>query len=196
MPAKIPLTDSGVRALKAPDTGQLTVWDKGSPLGIRVSSGGAKSYIVMLGSGRRHTIGSAAVIKLAHAREEARRLIAEKTLGLIKPASAIAFDEALTLFLDDHYRDKRPRTKKEAKRLLEKHFLPAFRRRDLAVISDRDIGKELDKLNDRPSEKLHAFRMLRTFLRWCTRPPRRYIAHSPLEGYQPRDKTGRARSPF
>jgi len=189
---KIPLTDSGVRSLKAPDTGQTTVWDKTTPLGVRISSGGTKTYIVMLGSGRRHTIGATNVVKLADAREEAKRLIAQKTLGLIQKPSEIAFEAALTLFLEDHYRGKRPRTKKEAKRLLEKHFLPAFRRKNLSSLSDQDIGRELDKLSDRPSEKLHAFRALRTFLKWCTRPPRRYFPHSPLEGYEPpgTDKKG------
>jgi len=188
----MPLTDAGVRALKAPDTGQKTVWDTNSPLGVRLSQGGSKSYVVFLGRSQRHTIGRVGIIKLADAREEAKRLLAEKTLGLIPKPSEITFGEALPLFVEDHYQGKRPRTKKEAKRLLEKHFLPAFRRKNLSQLTDRDIGSELDKLSDRPSEKLHAFRMLRTFLKWCTRPPRRYIPHSPLEGYEApgRDKKG------
>src|SRR5205085_3953260 len=98
--------------------------------------------------------------------------------------SEISFEAALGLFLADHYQGKRARTKKEAKRLLEKHFLPTFRRKNLSDLTDRDIGTALDKLNRTPSEKLHAFRMIRTFLKWCTRPPRRYIPHSPLEGYE------------
>ena len=189
---RIPLTDSGVRALKVPATGQTTVWDSKSPVGVRLAKGGTKSFVVMIGSGRRHTIGQVGIISLSVAREEAKRLLAEKTLGLIPKPSEITFGEALPLFLEDHYQGKRPRTKKEAKRLLEKHFLPTFRRKNLSQLTDRDIGKELDKLSDRPSEKLHAFRMLRTFLKWCTRPPRRYIPHSPLEGYEApgRDKKG------
>jgi hypothetical protein len=192
MPSRIPLTDAGVRALRAPDTGQKTVWDTNSPLGVRLSQGGSKSYVVFLGRAQRHTIGRVGIIKLADAREEAKRLLAEKTLGLIPKPSEITFGEALPLYLEDHYQGKRPRTKKEARRLLEKHFLPAFRRKNLSQLTDRDIGKELDNLSDRPSEKLHAFRMLRTFLKWCTRPPRRYIPHSPLEGYEApgRDKKG------
>jgi hypothetical protein len=183
MPMKVSLTDIGVRALKAPDTGQTTVWDANSPLGVRISQGGSKSYVVMLGSGKRHTIGRAGVLKLAEAREEAKRLLAEKTLGLIKKPSPITFGAALPQFLEEHYRGKRPRTKKEATRLLEKHFLPAFRATLLSDVSDQDIGRRLAKLAQTPGEQLHAFRMLRTFLRWCTRPPRRYIPHSPLEGY-------------
>jgi len=54
---RIPLTDSGVRALKVPATGQTTVWDSKSPVGVRLAKGGTKSFVVMIGSGRRHTIG-------------------------------------------------------------------------------------------------------------------------------------------
>jgi hypothetical protein len=63
------------------------------------------------------------------------------------------------------------RTTREAKRLLERHFVPAFRKRPLPEITGEDIGQELAKIADRPSEQLHAFRVLRTFLRWCIRPP-------------------------
>src|SRR5262249_11178177 len=71
-----------------------------------------------------------------------------------------------------------------AKRHLERHFLPAFGKKALTELSDSDIQAQLKKLDRVPSEQLHAFRVLRTMLRWCTRPPRRFIAHSPLEGYQ------------
>jgi integrase len=48
-----------------------------------------------------------------------------------------------------------------------------------------------DKLADTPSEQAHALAVARTFPRWCARPPRRYIPHSPLEGLQL--KTGKPR---
>jgi len=53
----------------------------------------------------------------------------------------------------------------------------------LDELDDATIERELGKLSDVPSEQLHAFRALRTMLRWCTRPPHRYIKRSPLEGY-------------
>jgi len=43
------LTDLSVRALKAPARGQVTIWDKISPIGIRISQGGSKTFIVMVG---------------------------------------------------------------------------------------------------------------------------------------------------
>jgi integrase len=183
VPKKITLTDAGIRALAAPVTGQKTVWDKGSPLGVRVSQGGSKTYVVMLGSGRRHTIGRVAVIRLTEAREEAKYLVASKTLGLLQREKTVTFGESLPLFLEDNYRSKRPRTKSEAKRCLEGHFLPSLKRKQLSALTDGDISAVLAKLDRVPSEQLHAFRFARTFLKWCTRPPRRYIKLSPLEGY-------------
>jgi integrase len=179
------LTDISVRALNPPATGQLTVWDKQSPVGVRVSQGGSKTFIVLVGSGQRRTIGRVGIISLADARIEAKRVLAEKTLGLGGKPSAIKFEAALTLFLEAHYKTKRERTKVEIKRLLERHFLPAFRNKGLSEITDADITVQLAKLARTPSEQLHAFRALRTMLRWATRPPHRYLPHSPLEGYTP-----------
>ncbi|MBS4082908.1 MAG: site-specific integrase [Rhizobiales bacterium] len=180
------LTDVSLRALKVPSSGQYTVWDKASPIGIRVSAGGAKTYIVLIGSGRRRTLGKVGIISLAEARAEARRVLAEKTLGLTKPkVSSVSFSSATSLFLEQNYRGKRPRTKHEVERLLTKHFIPVFGKKPVAEITDGDVGGVLSKLARVPSEQLHAFRAVRAMLKWCTRPPRRYIAHSPLEGYEP-----------
>lgn len=180
------LTDVSLRALKVPSSGQYTVWDSSSPVGVRVSSGGAKTFIVLVGSGKRRMIGKFGIITLAEARAEAKRILAEKTLGIAKPkASSISFATACNLFIDENYKGRRPRTKSEVKRLLERHFAPAFGKRPIAELSDADVGQALLKLAHTPSEQLHAFRSIRTMLKWCTRPPRRYIAHSPLEGYEP-----------
>ena len=69
---KVLLTDVSLRALNAPAHGQITVWDKISPLGVRVSSGGTKTFIVLVGSGRRQTIGKAGVLTLSEARSDLR----------------------------------------------------------------------------------------------------------------------------
>lgn len=186
---KTTLTDVTVNALKPPPKGQLTVWDKKSPLGVRVSQGGSKTFIFMVGSGQRRTIGRVGIIPLAKARDEAKRLIAERTLGIKapEPVKGIRFDKAVTDFIDEHYRDKKPRTKYGVNRLLTTRY-PALMRKALPDITDRDISTELAKLADTPSEQLHAFRALRVFFRWCIRPPHRLIKHSPLEGYPPPGK--------
>jgi Arm DNA-binding domain len=177
------LTDLALRSLAPPARGQFTVWDKSSPIGVRVSAGGAKTFIVMIGSGRRHSIGRVGIISLADARAKAKRLFAERTLGIIHERSPVDFATALMRFVEGNYQDKNPRTKKEVDRVLRKHFLPTFRGKSLSDITDHDVDRVLSSLAHVPSERLHAFRTLRAMLRWCTRPPRRYIRFSPLEGY-------------
>ena len=181
------LTDVSVRAVPTPARGQITIWDKSSPLGVRVSQGGARTFIVMVGAGKRHVIGRVGIIPLAHARTESKRIVAERTLGIFrpKPPPSIIFEAALSEYLTEHFVTRRPATLREATRGLNRHFLPPFRKSRLADITDSDIARELKKLAHTPSEQLHAFRAIRAMLRWCTRPPRRYIAHSPLEGYPP-----------
>lgn len=99
VPSKVSLTDAGVRALKAPSTGQITVWDTQSPLGVRISQGGTKTFVVMIDSGRRHTIGKVNVVKLTEAREEARRLIAAKTLNILSKSQNRCVMAAAVLWL-------------------------------------------------------------------------------------------------
>jgi hypothetical protein len=95
----------------------------------------------VVGSGRRHTIGKVGVFSLSEARIEAKRIIAEKTLGLSSKSAVptIKFETAVGLFVEENYRDCKPRTKSEAKRLLETHFVPAFRKKSLSNIADTDI---------------------------------------------------------
>lgn len=191
---KTNLTDVSVRALKAPPTGQLTVWDKTSPLGVRVSQGGSKTFILMIRSGKRRTLGRFGILTLSRAREEARRIVAEKTLGITKPVvrTGVLFDVAVTAFVADHYKDKKPRTKHEANRLLTTRF-PILSTKLLSEITDNDVSTDLKNLADTPSEQLHAFRALRVFFKWCMQPPHRYIQRSPLEGFPApgKDKKGK-----
>ena len=81
------LTEITLRNLPIPLIGQVTYDDEGSPLRVRVSQGGAKTFVVSLGRGRRYTIGRFGEVSLLDAREAARRLRAEKTLGRILPAT-------------------------------------------------------------------------------------------------------------
>jgi hypothetical protein len=187
--SKQTLTDVALRALKSPAKGQVTVWDRNSPIGVRISSGGGKTFVVMVGSGQRHTIGKVGILSLVDARTEARRILAEKTLGVTQQSKA-TFGEVLPKFLADQYGKDESKHKAETKRLLEKHFLPPFEQEVFGKITDQDIAKELAKI-DSPSTKLHAFRSLRTMFNWAKRPPHRYVRHSPLDSYLPPGKDGK-----
>lgn len=87
MPQRCRVTDITIRSIPLPASGQVTYDDEGSPLKLRISRGGAKTFIVMLGSGKRPTLGRWGEVSLSDAREPARRLRAQKTLGTILPSS-------------------------------------------------------------------------------------------------------------
>jgi integrase len=64
----------------------------------------------------------------------------------------------------------------ETKRLLRKHFLPAFKSKTLEKIAAGDVTKITDKL--RPSIAAHAIVAIGTFFNWAV--GRQYLASSPL----------------
>jgi integrase len=168
------LTDPGIRSLEVPKTGQQTVWDTVSPVGLRISQGGAKTFVVMVGSGRRHVIGRYGEVTLADAREAARRLRAQKTLGRIIPA-AMSVADARTEYLEQL--DIRPNTRIYYERHLNR--LPGRK------LGEFDLG-EINHLIKRlgTSSRIQALATYKAFFRWCVKPPRRYLEHSPLEGVE------------
>lgn len=156
------LTDAAIRAAKP----FATIWDS-NLRGFGLSTGKAKkSFIVLVGSGRRHTIGVYPLCSLSEARSLARTMLAEKMLGKVRPKH-VAFDDARDDFLKDCEPRLRPLTYRLYKRHLTVHF--PFGRTSVADITPRKIAQHLATLNDRPSEKEHAHRVGRTFFKWCAR---------------------------
>ena len=185
------LTDISVRALPLPTKGQKTHWDDTlQNFGCRVSQGGTKSFVVQHGADRRLiTIGRYPVISLADAREEAKRLLAEMTLGRHRPRTA-RWDEALELYLAACEEKNRKRTVDDYRRIINRHF--AFKRQQLAEITPDDIERKLANIKA-PAERNHALVAVKVFLGWCQKPPRRYIPHNPCEGMVPTKRKGRKR---
>ncbi|GAA0007630.1 tyrosine-type recombinase/integrase [Bradyrhizobium diazoefficiens] len=175
------LTDTSLRALAVPSKGQRTYFDEVVPgFGCRVSQGGTKSFIVQLGADRRLiTIGRYPLISLAKAREEAKRLMAERTLGRFRPQS-IPWDEARELFLATCAQKNKPRTVRDYRRLLKRHF--PFGRKKVSEITPQDINHRIDRLRDTVSEQNHALVAIKIFFSWAQR--RHYVQHSPCEGMQ------------
>lgn len=119
--SKIVFSDVGLRAIQPPPKGTADYWDERFPgFGLRVSQGGAKTFILNLDKSRR-TIGRFGIITLADARTEAKRLLAERTLGRFRPQS-ISFDVAFDAFLAEKEKSRRARTIKDYKRLINLHF--------------------------------------------------------------------------
>lgn len=170
------LTDITLRSLPLPEKGQKTYPDDILPgFGVRVSQGGTKTFVVMHGPTReRITIGRYPVLSLADARAEAKRVLAEKTLGKNRPKS-VTYDVARDEFLREKS-DKRPNTIRDYTRLLRRF---SFGRTRLADIGRQDVKKKLDKITA-PSERKHALVAIKTFFRWSVASE--YLEHSPCEG--------------
>src|SRR3954469_4199897 len=115
------LTDVTIRALKPPEKGTVDFWDTKFPsFGVRVSQGGAKTFVVNVHKSRR-AIGRFGVIGLAEAREQARALFAEKTLGRTRPQS-ISFQAAKALFIEEKKKSRRANTVANHEDRLGRHF--------------------------------------------------------------------------
>jgi integrase len=171
------LTDVAIPAIHPPPTGTVTLWDSGlKGFGVRVSRGGTKTFIVLIASGRRQRIGRYPLISLSDTRAVAKRILAEKTLGRVRPTFT-AFEDAKENYLTDCAHRLKPLTVKLYRRHLTVHY--PFGRTGVADITSRQIVTNLNKLSNRPSEKEHATRIGRTFFRWCVQ--QHLIDRSPME---------------
>lgn len=166
------LTDLTVQSLKP----GLYMDRKTPAFGLRVGKR-RKTWIVLKEPNRtKIRLGHYPDLKLAEAR---RRAFVALGTPVGEKEISIEFEQAKLVFVEENYKGKAGRTKSETLRLLNRLVF----RCTLADLDDAAIERELGKLADGPSEQLHAFRALRTMLRWCTKPPHRYIKRSPLEGY-------------
>lgn len=182
---KIAISDLTLRALPVPPKGQVDFWDAKLPsFGVRVSQGGSKTFVLKVHNARR-AIGRYPLISLSAARTEAKRLLAEKTLGKVRPQN-ITFPHARSLFLDDKERTAKASTLAEYTRLLKR--LPF--KSQLSAVSHDDVSRELNKIKF-PSEHAHVAVTAKVFFNWCIK--RRYITDNPVLGLSHRQSTPRAR---
>lgn len=185
------LNDLSIKALKAPEKGYIVYPDDTvTGFGVRVTAAGVKSYVLTHGKLRkRETIGRVGILTLQKAREEAKRRLAEYTLG---KTSIVAprWNSAVTEFLAESGKRLKERTRKDYQRLLNRHF--RFGDLKLTEITPPDIQRRIDKLGDTPMEQHHAFVVARTFFTWAHR--KHYIDKHPMERmtsgfrYRPRSR--------
>ncbi len=183
----IRLNDVALRALHPPPKGQIDFWDATLPgFGCRVSQGGAKTFLLKRDN-RRITLGRYPVISLQDARVEAKRLLAEFTLGRLRPQS-LPYSEAVKLFLADKAKSTRPRTIADYTRMLTVHF--PFKGQ-LIDVTHPQIAHRLERLKDTPAEHNHARTVGMIFFNWCRH--RRYITDNPVVGISPYERKRRTR---
>ncbi len=167
------LTDLQIKKLSLPEgaTKQKTFFDgslKG--FGLRVSVGGAKSFIVMYGKRRKlKTLGRYPETTLAKARVLARQVLGEVAGGeepeIIRSAT-LSFTDARDQFIEDSGHHTKASTLNEYRRHLTKHF--PFKKL-LNEVSRSDIMEIVSNLKSRPSEAQHAFIAMRTMMNWAVR---------------------------
>jgi len=181
----IHLTDVSVKALKASQKSVTYFSDQTPGFGIRVGKR-SRTWIVMRGRTReRIWIGTYPQTSLADARKKAMQLLGTEK-SPVKP-KVKTFREARTQFLDEFFRGKSAAWKRN----VTTYLTVCFKKLDhhkLDEIKDHEIKACLDAVHETPSQQLHAFRAMRCFMRWCVRPPQRFIKHSPMEGYPPPGK--------
>jgi integrase len=180
---RIHFTDIVVSRLKE----RGTYYDRTTPaFGLRVGTH-RKTWFVIRGRERlRTTIGQYPAISLADARKQARVLLTEEPIK----GDRMTFNAASDLYKET-LKEKKPRTRHGYLRALDRYLAPKLGSRKLSDIEYDDIIAITNPLAR--TVKRNTLAVGRTFFRWCVRPPRRYIKHSPLEGVELPKIAGRKR---
>lgn len=176
-------SDVWIRSLPPPEKGQKAYWDEKLPsFGVRVSQGGSKTFVV----NRRNnliTLGRFGVLTLSEARTEARKLLAEFTLGKVRP-TAITYDKAVELFITEKEKSRRPRTASEYKKLLNRFSFGPL------PVPHTEVARQLAKIK-KHQQYNHALTALKTLFNWCEN--NRYIDDNPCRGLSPYKTASRTR---
>jgi integrase len=181
------LNDIVLRSLAPLPRGQFVAWDsKLSGFGCRVSQGGTKTFILKHRN-RRITLGRYPVLSLADARNEAKRILAEFTLGRLRP-QPMSMQKATGLFIEEKSKSSRPSTVASYERLLEKHFPFTGQ---LTDVSHNDVVHRLNRLKTTPAEYNHALTGGKVFFNWCLK--RRLVTENPFFGIAPNARQSRTR---
>jgi len=161
------LTDQTLRALPVPVSGRTITWDtKVARLGVRVLSGGARTFFVQYkrrGRTQRITLGHYPALPLVGARTRARQLLAQVEQGNDPAAARQADHEALTMaelaheYLEHHAKLNK-RDWKADERTLRVDVLPVIGRRVGKEITRRDVRDLVEGIVKRAP--VHANRVL------------------------------------
>jgi integrase len=183
--AKIALSDTRLRSLPAPAHGQASYWDLHFPsFGVRISQGGSKTFVINRDNSLI-TIGRYPIVSLAAARTEAKRLLAELTLGKVRPQS-ITYAQAVEAFLEEKTKARRARTVADYKRLLSRFNFKG----QLTELTHAELQRRIKRFTA-PGEFNHLLVALKVFCNWAIK--RRYIEHNPTVGLSTHARPTRSR---
>lgn len=171
------LSDPAVRSLPLPASGNTYYWDTAlKGFGIRVSPKGTRTFIALVGSGERHTIGRYPLISLAEARSEAKRVLAQKTLNTYEKPHTVSWEAACDKYLAACADKNRPRTVADYTKHLARF---PFKGRRLTSIKKRDVTAALETIEAK-SMRAHVLTSTKAFFSWCA--GQGYIDQTPLVG--------------
>jgi len=181
------LTSLGIEKLAVPVNGQKTYFDDAlRGFGVRVSQGGAKTLIVLLGSERkRKTIGRIPAMGLKEARKEAQALIA--TYTDTPSTRKIAYRDARERYLEAKRIKLRASTYKEYVSFLSRINFGG----NVGDVTRSNVNRQLAQFADRPITQNKAHSILKTFFKWCEE--RDYCAKNPVRGSMPHRSRSRDR---
>jgi integrase len=193
---KVNLTSRFVSSTAAPASGRVEHWDtvvRG--LGLRVTSNGAKSWVVMYrhqGRKRRLTLGTFPPLPLADARRQAAEALRGVALGK-DPAGRKKEERAAETFGDiaeqyvEIYAKKEKRSWLEDRRALDRDLLPRFKHRKAASITRRELRKLLREIVDRGAPILanRTLEIARRIYNWALDEEIESVEVNPFAGMKP-----------
>lgn len=153
MSAEVRLMELHAKTLPAPDQGNRVYYDtevKG--FGLRVTAKGVRSFVVNYRAGRierRITIGRYPDWKVGRAREEAKRIKREVSLGY-DPMAERHEDRAAAIMNDlcDHYLEEHASRKSESSKLEDGKLIDTYIRPELGRVRVHDVmTTEIEKLH-------------------------------------------------
>ena len=171
------LTDLLIKKLKVPEKGQKTYFDGTQRgFGIRVSKGGAKTFVLVHGKQRKiHTLGRYPDLSLMEARKKAKEVLGHAVAEKQGQVPSLTFLELRERFLADTKPRTKPSTHAEYARLLTKHFTFT---KNVSSITRADIMEAITSVRHHQSLEQHCFVAIRTLMNWAVRHG--YLATSPV----------------
>jgi len=183
---KVRLTELGLLNFKPSDR-HVDYWDVSLPtFGVRVSPKGTKTFVLKMYNGRQ-ALGRfhPEIFPLSKARTEAKRRLAEYTLGKIRPQS-ITYAKAAELFVEDKRKSCRESTADQYEWFLGRLKFPG----QLSDITEQEFERQIKRVKS-PSTYNHVLAIAKIFFNWCIK--RHYIDKTPVAGLSPNSAPGRSR---
>ncbi|MEO1700936.1 MAG: integrase family protein [Pseudomonadota bacterium] len=166
------LTDIAIQRLPVPEKGQQVYYEP-TGLGLRVSQGGTKSFVVQLGGERRRkTLGRYPQMSLKEARVAAVSAITDYNPDEENPPS----EDVISVYLSHCERKNKASTVDGYRKILRRYFPIA----PIRSIDRATIIKVFRSLGDRPGQLHHVTASFQAFLNWCVNNG--YLDFNPIAG--------------